>query len=94
MLSLCGHAEGGSSGRAIGTCLGGLDAGASDLKLEKTTLEALLGARVDELNGLRISTVAALEGGRVFGRTCASAPPEVLSPTCRRVLGSLRVDQE
>ncbi|MBI2395050.1 MAG: hypothetical protein HYV09_36100 [Deltaproteobacteria bacterium] len=69
----------------------------ADQKIEKTTLEdhpALLATRIDELNGLRISTVAALEGGRVYALTCASAPPEALSPACRRVLGSLRVGQD
>lgn len=53
---------------------------------------AILASRRDETNGVRVATMTVKERGNIYALTCASTPMDVLSPTCRRVLFSLRVD--
>jgi hypothetical protein len=65
----------------------------ADCKVDATALgdrSAVLATRVDELNGLRITTVVMLDKEKAYALTCAASPPESLSETCRRVLASLR----
>jgi hypothetical protein len=53
----------------------------------------VLATKRDENNGVRIATIAIKERGNVYALTCASAPLDMLTPTCRRVLFSLRIDE-
>ena len=62
--------------------------------LEKSSVDeqvALIAVKRDELNSMRITTVATLDTGKVYELTCASKSLDELSETCRRVLRSLHI---
>ncbi len=63
--------------------------------LEKTDLDdhdAVVAVKRDELNLMRVTTVAFLDNGKVYELTCASKQLDELSNTCRRVLRSLHIE--
>lgn len=55
--------------------------------------EALIAVKRDDLNSMRITSVAILDRGNVYELTCASKSLDELSASCRRVLRSLHIEK-